>query len=267
MRTVYQQVGFPVRNSEDTSGQKSRVLRVSQQILVPVDDYTVQIEVFEGPLDLLLHLIRKQEVDIYDIPISEITDKYFRYVQVMKDLNVTVAGEFIAMAATLIHIKSRLLLPSDPTAAEEELDPREQLFQQLLEHEKFKRAADMLHELETVELSVWPRGENEFEEEEQESVSATVYDMIHAFHEVVERYKEQIVIEVEHDPVTVEEKIAEIRRLLKVQQEILFSFFFKHKISRLHLAVTLVALLELAKSREIQLLQKGVFEDIRILGC
>lgn len=240
---------------------------MSQQILAPADDYTVQIEVFEGPLDLLLHLIRKQEVDIYDIPIAKITDQYLRYVQVMKDLDVTVAGEFIAMAATLIHIKSQLLLPSDPTAVEEETDPREQLIQRLLEHEKFKRAANMLYELETVELSVWPRGENEFEEEEQEAVSATVYDMIHAFHEVVERYKEQIVVEVDHDPVTVEEKITEIRNLLKVQSEILFSFFFQHKISKLHLAVTLVALLELAKSKEIQLSQKGVFKDIRILGC
>lgn len=240
---------------------------MSQQILAPTDNYTVQIEVFEGPLDLLLHLIRKQEVDVYDIPIAKITDQYLRYVQVMKDLNVNVAGEFIAMAATLIHIKSQLLLPSDPTVVEEEADPREQLVQRLLEHEKFKRAANMLHELETVELSVWSRGENEFEEEEQEAVSATVYDMIHAFHEVVERYKEQIVVEVDHDPVTVEEKIIEIRNLLKVQSEILFSFFFQHKISKLHLAVTLVALLELAKSKEIQLLQKGVFKDIRILGC
>ena len=125
----------------------------------------------------------------------------------------------------------------------------------------------MLYELETVELSVWSRGESEFEEEEQEAVSATLYDMIHAFHEVVERFKEQIVLEVEHDPVTVEEKIAEIRRLLKVQQEVLFSFFFRHKISRLHLAVTLVALLELARLQEVRLSQKGVFKDIRILAC
>ncbi len=237
-------------------------------MLTAADDYTIQLEIFEGPLDLLLHLIRKQEIDIYDIPIAKITDQYLRYVQVMKDLDITVAGEFVAMAATLIHIKSQLLLPSDPTTVEEEEDdPRQQLVQQLLEHERFQKAADMLYELETVELSVWPRGESEFDEEEQEAVSATLYDMIHAFHEVVERYKEQIVLEVEHDPVTVEEKIAEIRRLLKVQQEVLFSFFFRHKISRLHLAVTLVALLELARLQEVRLSQKGVFKDIRILAC
>jgi len=237
-------------------------------MLTAADDYTIQLEIFEGPLDLLLHLIRKQEIDIYDIPIAKITDQYLRYVQVMKDLDITVAGEFVAMAATLIHIKSQLLLPSDPTAVEEEEDdPRQQLVQQLLEHERFQKAADMLYELETVELSVWPRGESEFDEEEQEAVSATLYDMIHAFHEVVERYKEQIVLEVEHDPVTVEEKIAEIRRLLTVQQEVLFSFFLRHKLSRLHLAVTLVALLELARLREIRLSQKGVFKDIRILAC
>ena len=237
-------------------------------MLTAADDYTIQLEIFEGPLDLLLHLIRKQEIDIYDIPIAKITDQYLRYVQVIKDLDITVAGEFVAMAATLIHIKSQLLLPSDPTTVEEEEDdPRQQLVQQLLEHERFQKAADMLYELETVELSVWPRGESEFDEEEQEAVSATLYDMIHAFHEVVERYKEQIVLEVEHDPVTVEEKIAEIRRLLKVQQEVLFSFFLRHKLSRLHLAITLVALLELARLREIRLSQKGVFKDIRILAC
>ena len=232
------------------------------------DDYTIQLEIFEGPLDLLLHLIRKQEVDIYDIPIAKITDQYLRYIQVMKDLNITVAGEFVAMAATLIHIKSQLLLPSDPTVVEEEEDdPRQQLVQQLLEYERFQKAAHMLYELETVELSVWSRGESEFEEEEQEAVSATLYDMVHAFHEVVERFKDQIVLEVEHDPVTVAEKIAEIRRLLKVQQEVLFSFFFQHKLSRLHLAITLVALLELARLREVRLSQKGVFRDIRILAC
>ena len=241
---------------------------MNQQTSTATDDYTIQLEIFEGPLDLLLHLIRKQEVDIYDIPIAKITDQYLRYVQVMKDLDITVAGEFVAMAATLIHIKSQLLLPSDPNMVEEEEDdPRQQLVQQLLEYERFQKAAHMLYELETVELSVWSRGESEFEEEEQEAVSATLYDMIHAFHEVVERFKEQIVLEVEHDPVTVEEKIAEIRRLLKVQQEVLFSFFFRHKISRLHLAVTLVALLELARLQEVRLSQKGVFKDIRILAC
>lgn len=241
---------------------------MNQQTSTATDDYTIQLEIFEGPLDLLLHLIRKQEVDIYDIPIAKITDQYLRYVQVMKDLNITVAGEFVAMAAMLIHIKSQLLLPSDPNMVEEEEDdPRQQLVQQLLEYERFQKAAHMLYELETVELSVWSRGESEFEEEEQEAVSATLYDMIHAFHEVVERFKEQIVLEVEHDPVTVEEKIAEIRRLLKVQQEVLFSFFFRHKISRLHLAVTLVALLELARLQEVRLSQKGVFKDIRILAC
>ena len=241
---------------------------MNQQTSTATDDYTIQLEIFEGPLDLLLHLIRKQEVDIYDIPIAKITDQYLRYVQVMKDLNITVAGEFVAMAATLIHIKSQLLLPSDPNMVEEEEDdPRQQLVQQLLEYERFQKAAHMLYELETVELSVWSRGESEFEEEEQEAVSATLYDMIHAFHEVVERFKEQIVLEAEHDPVTVEEKIAEIRRLLKVQQEVLFSFFFRHKISRLHLAVTLVALLELARLQEVRLSQKGVFKDIRILAC
>ena len=231
--------------------------------------YTVRLDIFEGPLDLLLHLIRQQEIDIYDIPLAQVTDQYLRYLDMMKDLNVTVAGDFLVMAATLIHIKSRMLLPADPDSeTEQEIEEfRKDLVQQLLEHEKFKQAAQMLYERETVELSVWPRGDNEFEEEEKELVSATVFDLVNAFHKMVERYKETIVMEVEGEAVTVQEKIEEIRRLLSVQEAILFSFFFKMGVSRLHLVVTLVALLELTKLHEIRLIQKGVFEDIRIQSC
>jgi len=231
--------------------------------------YTVQLEIFEGPLDLLLHLIRQQEIDIYDISLAQIADQYLRYLEMMKDLNVTVAGDFLVMAATLIHIKSRMLLPAEPDSeADQEIEEfRKDLVQQLLEHEKFKQAAQMLYERETVELSVWPRGENEFEEEEKELVSATVFDLVSAFHKMVERYRERIVLEVKGEVVTVHEKIEEIRRLLKVQEAILFSFFFEMNLSRLHLVVTLFALLELTKVHEIRLIQKGAFQDIRIQSC
>lgn len=125
----------------------------------------------------------------------------------------------------------------------------------------------MLFERETVELCVWPPDENEFQAEEKELISANVFDLVSAFHRMVERYKDQIVMEMENDPVTVAEKLGEIRRLLKVQKEVLFSFFFQLKLSRLHLAVTFLALLELTRLREVQLIQKGLFEDIRILAC
>jgi segregation and condensation protein A len=231
--------------------------------------YRVQLEMFEGPLDLLLHLIRVQEVDLYDIPISKITEQYLEYLQLMKDLNITLAGEFVAMAATLIHIKSRMLLPSETTADGDESfeDPRQELVDRLLEHEKFKKAAGLLHDRQVIEDSVWTRGENEFEEEETEAVSASVFDLIKSFHEVVQRYKSQIVLEVERDNVTLEGKLDELRQLLKVQKEILFSSFFERPISRMHLVITFFALLEMARLREVRLFQRGVFKDIRIVAC
>ncbi|MGH9338011.1 MAG: segregation and condensation protein A [Acidobacteriota bacterium] len=231
------------------------------------DSYKIQLEIFEGPLDLLLHLIRREEMDIYNIPIAQITAQYLKYLQRMKDLNITIAGEFVLMASTLIYIKSRTLLPPDPNAGQDEdtLDPRRELVEQLVEHQKFKEAAQMLYARETVELSVWPRGENEFCEEEKEIISAGVFDLIKAFHEMVERFKEQIVIEIEHDVVTLEEKLAEIRRLLQLEREFLFSFFLQRPLSRAHLVVTLLALLELVKLQEVRLFQTSAFEDIRIV--
>lgn len=242
---------------------------MSPQALARNEDYTVQLEVFEGPLDLLLHLIRQQEIDIYDIPIATITDQYIRYLQMMKDLSITVAGEFLVMASTLIYIKSRLLLPEGPNVEGEEVveDPREELVHQLLEHRKFKRAAQMLHGKESMEFSIWSRGESGYESDEQEIISANVFDLVAAFHQIVERYKENIVFEVSHEQVTVEEKIQEIRHLLALRKELQFSFFVQHKTSRLHLIVTFFALLELARLREVRLSQKKVFGDIRISAC
>lgn len=229
----------------------------------------VMLDVFEGPLDLLLHLIRSQELDIYDIPVAKVTDQYLQYLALMEELNIGIAAEYLVMAATLIHIKSKMLLPPDPAQTEEgeSEDPRAELVEQLLEHEKFKQAAQMLYSRETVELSVWPRGHNEFEEEEKELVSAGVFDLIQAFHLMVERFKEQIILEVESETVTLEEKMIELRRLLTVRREFRFSMFFERKISRLHLVVTLIALLELVRLREVRLFQEGLFQDIRIVAC
>ncbi len=236
---------------------------------VDSDIYRVQLENFEGPLDVLLHLIRTQELDIHDIPIARITDQYLGFLALMKDLNINIAGEYLVMAATLIYIKSRTLLPPDPGSEEGgiEEDPRQELVEQLLEHEKFKNAAQMLYSREEVELSVWGRGQNEFEDEEKELVAATLFDLVKAFHLMVERFKEQIVMEVDRESVTLEQKLAEIRRLLTVHKEILFSSFFERKLSRLHLVVTLIALLELTRLREVRLFQSATFADIRIVGC
>lgn len=235
----------------------------------PSVDYRVQLEIFEGPMDLLLHLIRTQEIDIYDIPISRITEQYLQYIDLMKELNITLAGEFVAMAATLIHIKSRMLLPADPVeeGEEEPEDPRKELVDRLLEYQKFKEAASLLHDREIIEDSVWPRGADEFEEEEAEAVSATLYDLVKAFHEMVERYKDQIVIQVEQESVSLEDKLDELRKMISVQKEILFSSFFERRISRLSLMITFFALLEMARLREVSLFQEQLFADIRIIAC
>ena len=190
-----------------------------------VFDYRVQLKVFEGPLDLLLHLIRVQELDIYDIPISTVTDQYLDYLKVMKDLNVNLAGEYLLMASNLILIKSRTLLPVDEKERHEEdsvEDPRRELVESLLEHEKCKSAAQALYSRETVELAVWPRGECEFEKEVKEAVSATVFDLVKSFHNLVERFKEDIILEVDRETVTLESKIREVRKLLSVQSEVFF---------------------------------------------
>jgi segregation and condensation protein A len=233
-----------------------------------MDNYKVSLDVFEGPLDLLLHLIRQQEIDIYDIPIARITDQYLQYLRMMGDLNVTVAGEYLVLASTLIYIKSRMLLPVDPAVEGEEMeDPRLDLVRQLLEHEKFKNAAQLLYERETVELSVWPRGSSEFDEEEKEMVCVNIFDLVKAFHTIVERYKDQIVLEVQREQVTLEGKLAEIRRLLSVRRQFNFSMLLERNLSRVHIVVTILALLELVKCQEIRLFQTGMFEDIRIRAC
>ena len=227
----------------------------------------VKLEIFEGPLDLLLHLIKKEEIDIYDIPIARITERYLQYLQMMQDLNINVAGEWLVMASTLILIKSKMLLPPDPTtpATSLEEDPRMPLVQQLLEHQKFKNAAEMLYERETIELSVWENPKNEFAAEEEELISATVFDLIKSFHAIVQRFQDRIVMDVAHEEVTLEQKLLELRSMLALQPNIYFSSFFERSISKLHLIVTFLAMLEMVRLREIQVYQDRMHSDIRIV--
>lgn len=231
--------------------------------------YRVRLDVFEGPLDLLLHLIRTQEIDISDIPIARVTEQYLAYLELMRELNISLAGEFLVMAATLIHIKSRMLLPPDPRATPDTPpeDPRQELVDRLLEHEQFRRAADLLHDRQIVEDSIWVRGGREFEAEEAEAVSATLFDLVTAFHRILERHRDRAVLQVDHESVSLEQKLAELRALLKLRREFFFSLFLQQPMSRLHLVVTFFALLELARLREIRLTQEAHFADIRIMAC
>lgn len=232
------------------------------------EEYAVKLEKFEGPIDLLLYLIKREEINIWDIPIARITEQYLEYIQIMQDLNITVAGEFLMMAATLIYLKSKMLLPPDPTKPEEDLDiedPRRELVYQLLEHQKFKNAAQMLYAKEEVELEVWSKSPREFLDNGEEVITATLFDLIAAFRDVIKRFTDRVILEYAREEITLEEKLAEIRNLLLVQEMIEFSVLLEHKYSRQHLVVTLLAILELVRLSEIRILQKHLFGEILIL--
>ena len=233
----------------------------------PSEEPTIRLDIFEGPLDLLLHMIKKEEIDIWNIPIAIVTEQYLEYLQIMKDLNFNVAGEWLMMAATLIYIKSRMLLPPDPSETigdEIEEDPRRELVYELLEHMKFKNAAEMLYTREEVENAIWAKPPVEALEDAENVVSVTLFDLLHAFHEIVQRFEERQSIEIAPEEVSVEQKIADIRRLFMVHDKILFSMFFATVNSKRHLIATFLALLELVRMREIRLFQEKHFDEIQI---
>jgi segregation and condensation protein A len=228
---------------------------------------TIHLEAFEGPLDLLLHLIKKEEVDIWNIPIAAITEQYLEYLKVMKDLNINIAGEWLMMAATLIYIKSRMLVPQEPKIEDQALeneDPRQELVYQLLEHQKFKNAAEMLYTREEVENAVWNKPPYEVLDDGTEVVAVTLFDLLRAFHEVALRFESQRTMEVAQEEVSVEQKIVDIRNRLLMRDELLFSSFFSEVASKKHLIVLFLAILELVRLREVWLYQQKAFEDIHI---
>src|SRR5258708_862089 len=225
--------------------------------------------VYDGPLDLLLDLVRKQDIDIYDIPIARITAQYLAYVETLKHLDVDVAAEFIYMASLLIHIKSKMLLPRDPDAAPEELgDPREELVQRLLEHEKFKNAAQMLMQKQHVEDAVvsnpalWEFKDAEGTEPE---LVADVIDLVRTFQQILERAKDRPILQVDEDTVTVGQMIEFFRRrLLMEDRPIRLKRLLQHIHTRAALISSFLALLELVRLQAILLRQDRVFGDILI---
>ena len=229
---------------------------------------TIRLEGFEGPLDLLLHLIKREELDIWNIPIAHVTEQYLSYLHLMQDLNINLAGDWLVMAATLIYIKSRMLLPPDAVqdSSPDELseDPRKELVYQLLEHQKFRNAAQMLYTREEVENAVWNRPPQDVLEDKKGVVAVTLFDLLKAFAEVVKRFEAQGAIEFDQEEVTIEQKLAELRRLLMVHDSMTFSSFFDRVPSKQHLIVTFLALLELVRLHEILLSQKNAFEEIHI---
>jgi len=228
----------------------------------------VKLEAYEGPLDLLLDLIRKQKINIYDIPIAKITQQYLAYLHLLKELNIDVAGEFIFLAATLIHIKSRLLLPPDPTAPpEEQEDPRAELVHRLLEHEQFKSAAQMLQEKRVVEEATWSQTAiGEFAEGMDEpGLAVSTFDLIAAFREILERAKKRVPLEIRREEVTVKQMIEHVKKiLLERSGPVPLEDLVAGYVWRQALIALLLALLELVRLRAILLRQKGLFAPITV---
>lgn len=228
----------------------------------------VKLEVYEGPLDLLLDLIRKQEINIYDIPIAKITQQYLDYLRLLDEMNIDVAGEFILMAATLIYIKSRMLLPPDPNAPpEEQGDPRTELVQRLLEHEQFKNAAQMLQSKRMIEDATWSQpGIGEFVEAEDEpGFTVTAFDLISVFREILERAKKHTQIEIRREEVTVAQMIEHVREtLLASSRPVPLELLMAGYVSRQALIALFLALLEMVRLHAILLRQKELFAPIMV---
>jgi len=234
--------------------------------------YKLKLDVFEGPLDLLLYLIKKDDIDVRDIPISSVTEQYLQYIEMMKMLDLEVVGEFLVMAATLIQIKSRMLLPPDPAEVEEEEeDPRQDLVRRLQEYKLFKEIAAQLKEKELERQNLYPRKLDEESRKELEVdarevyFEASLFDLINAFSRAVASLKDKSVYEIEQEEYTVEEKIHEIlHSLLKKPVRVLTDFFSVAR-TKSEVIVTFMAVLELIRLKEVRVRQKRLFADIEVV--
>jgi segregation and condensation protein A len=229
--------------------------------------YTIRLESFEGPLDLLLHLIQKNEMDIFNIPMALITEQYMEYLKWMKTLDLDIAGEYLLMASTLLHIKSRMLLPQTPEDEEEEgEDPRAELVRRLLEYQKYKAAASELIHRPMLDRDVFVRlTSSEETQTEEERIEANLFDLIDALRKALERVKEESFHEVILDRLSVEDKVQEILLLLQREKRSLpFHLLFPEQASRRVIVITFLAILELVKTKWIRVFQAAPFETIRI---
>jgi len=226
-------------------------------------------DVYEGPLDLLLDLIRKQDIDIYDIPIARITAQYLTYVERMRELDVNVAAEFIYMAAVLIHIKSKMLLPRDPLAPAEAIDdPRGELVNRLLEHEKFKSAAQMLLQKQQIEDAIWSNPAlKDFKDAEgtEPELAADVIDLVKTFQQILDRARTRPILQVDEETVTVGQMIDYLRRRLSLEDRPMrLKQLLRNIESRAALVCMFLALLELVRLQAIQLRQERLFGEILV---
>ena len=231
----------------------------------------VHLEHYEGPLDLLLDLIRKQQIDIYDIPIARITAQYLQYIEQAAELNMELGAEFVYMAATLIHIKSRMLLPRDPALGEEgdDEDPRQELVDRLIEHEKFKNAAEMLHQKRLLEEAMWsnPRINEFLADDDGPGLAVTMFDLVKTLQAVIDRAKSRPLYDVDQEDVTVPQMIDFLKNLLRGAERselISLTGLFERQRSRKAMICLFLAILEMVRMQAIAVVQKDSFSEISI---
>ena len=227
------------------------------------DELKIRLGEFAGPLDLLLYLIRQEQANIFDIPIAKITEQYVTYIRLMKRLDIAVAADFLVMAATLIEIKSKMLLPRDPQEAEEEAmeDPRQELVDRLLEYEKYKSAAQMLYERTTVEQAVFTRAPIESDENNAE-ISATVFDLLTVFQKIVARFKDEVQMEIHREEISLSDMIKALKQRIFSEIELNVLRFFEEMHTKRELVTAFIAVLEIVRTESVKLVQSDTFGDI-----
>jgi len=246
-------------------------LPLGMESSLPEDVPRIHVAEFDGPLDLLLYLIKRDKIDIHDIPIAPITRSYMEYLAVMQELNLDVAGDFMVMAATLIHIKSKMLVPVDPTEAqgdEEQEDPRDALVQRLLEFQRYKEAAGILHQQAQIRAATWTRPDTVLpvfkDDAGEEMLEAGLFDLISAFKELLERRKTLLAHEVESEGKSIEQRIEELLALLREGESLDFLELFAAQETKADMIVTFLALLELIRLKRVKVYQRGIFGPIRV---
>jgi segregation and condensation protein A len=259
----------PLSPSPEKSAPKGAAKQKKQEAEAEQSPFSVTVgQVYDGPLDLLLDLIRKQDIDIYDIPIAKITAQFLVYVNQLKATDIEVAGEFIYTASLLIHIKSKMLLPRNPTGPEETEDPRRELVEKLLEHERFKNAAQMLQQKQMLESATWTNpGIREFKDDAaaEPEIAADTVDLVRIFRDILERARKRPTFNVQEDAVTVGQMIQFLtRRLTMEDKPLALRRLLSHTKSSRALVAMFLALLELVRLQAILLRQDRAFSEIFI---
>ncbi len=235
----------------------------------PHIDYRVNLEVFEGPLDLLMHLIKKNDLDVYDIPVAFVLEEYMRYLDTLKELDIDLAGDFLLMAAELAHIKSRLLLPDDisENEAEEEGDPRAELVRRLLEYQQFKEAGENLTNRSMLGRDVFvPKTRERIETDEQGPIEGSVYELVEAFSKILKKTPAEGVHDVAVDRISINDRIYQILDLVKKGTTINIGDLIAELIDRYHIVITFIALLEMCRLKMIRVYQSEPCGAIHIQG-